>query len=110
MDGFIRMQHIQKLLNQRENEQSVFMSDDVLDAYATIRRTIEPVVNELKSESIFAKQVEFSRVADLVVTAYEEKNYAQVQEILQFTLVPRFKRLKVEVRTCFSTLSFFLIK
>ena len=82
------LQHIQKHLSEGKSEQSVFMFEDVLEAYTAISATIEPVINELNNESISSKQTGFSQAADLVVTAYEEENYAKVQEILQFTLVP----------------------
>ena len=95
------LQHIQKLLSEGKSEQSVFMFEDVLEAYTAISATIEPVINELNNESISAQQAAFSQAADLVVTAYEEKNYAKVQEILQFTLVPRFKKLKEELEQAF---------
>ena len=95
------LQHIQKLLNEGKNEQSVFMFEDALEAYTAISTTIEPVINELNNESISAQQAAFSQAADLVVTAYEEKNYAKVQEILQFTLVPRFKKLKEQLEEAF---------
>lgn len=96
------LQHIQKLLSEGKHEQSVFMFEDVLQGFATIERTIAPAVKELYNESIPAKQAEFSQAADLVVTAYEEKNYAKVQEVLQFTLVPRFKKLKAELEQAFN--------
>lgn len=95
------LQYIQKLLSEGKSEQSVFMFEDVLVGYTTIGRTIEPVVIELNNESISAKQAKFIDTANLVVTAYEVKNYAKVQEILQFTLVPRFKRLKEELEHAF---------
>ncbi|WP_066290399.1 hypothetical protein [Bacillus sp. FJAT-29937] len=96
------LRYIQKLLSEGKSEQSVFMFEEVLQAYATIERNIEPVVNELNNESISAKQAEFSHTANLVVTAYEEKNYAKVKEIIQFTLVPRYKRLKEELELAFN--------
>src|SRR5690349_7118852 len=91
------LQYIQKLLSEGKTEQSVFMFEDALEAYTAISATIDPVVNELNNESIPAQQAPFSQAADLAVTAYEEKNYAKVQEMLQFTLVPRFKKLKEEL-------------
>lgn len=96
------LQYIQKLLNEGKNEQSVFMFEEVLQAHETITRTIDPVVKELKNEGIPSKQAEFSNATNLVVTAYEEKNYAKVQEILQFNLVPQFKKLKEELEKAFN--------
>lgn len=95
------LQHIQKLLNEGKSEQTIFLFEDTLVAYETIARTVESVVNELNNESIPAQQAVFSQAADLVVTAYEERNYAKVQEVLQFTLVPRFKKLKEQLEEVF---------
>lgn len=96
------LQHTKKLLSEGKHEQSVFIFEDILQAFATIGRTIAPVLKELNNESISLKQAEFSQAADLVVTGYEEKNYTKVQEILQFTLIPRFKKLKEELEQTFN--------
>ncbi|WP_077214806.1 hypothetical protein [Bacillus dakarensis] len=96
------LQHIQKLLSEGKSEQTIFLFEDTLLAYETISKAINLAVTELNNESISAKQAEFSQAADLVVTAYEEKNYAKVQEILQFTLVPQFKKLKEELEQAFN--------
>lgn len=96
------LQHIQKLLNAGKSEQSIFMFEDTLQAYATIGKTIGVAVKEIKNDSIPAKQAEFSKAVDLGVTAYENKNYSKVLEILQFTLIPRFKRLKKELEEAFN--------
>ena len=50
------LQHIQKLLSEGKSEQSVFMFENVLEAYTAISETIESVINELNNESISAKQ------------------------------------------------------
>lgn len=96
------LQNIQRLLNEGKHEQSVFMFEDVLQAFATIGGTIAPALKELNNESISLQQAEFSQAADLVVTGYEEKNYTKVQEILQFTIIPRFKKLKEELEQTFN--------
>lgn len=95
------LQHIQKLLTEGQGEQTVFLFEDILSAYATITRTIEPALRELKNENIPAIQFECSKAADLVVIAYEAKEYAKVQEALQFNLVPKFKKLNQELESAF---------
>lgn len=96
------LQHIQKLLSEGKQEQTVFLFEDVLTAYATISRTVEPVLKELNNETVTTVQADFSKAADLVVSAYEQKYYPKVQEILQFNLVPQFKKLKEELEKAFS--------
>lgn len=96
------LQHIQKLLNEGKSEQAIFLFEDVLQGYATVERTISPVVKDLNNESIALKQVDFGQATELVVTAFEEKNYAKVQEVLQFTLIPGFKKLVGELEQAFN--------
>ncbi|UII55611.1 hypothetical protein LS684_18595 [Cytobacillus spongiae] len=96
------LQHIQKLLNEGKHEQTVFLFEDVLTAYESIGRTTKQVVKDLNQELILARQTEFGKSAELVVTAFEEKNYAKVQEILQFNFVPKFKKLKEELEKAFN--------
>lgn len=100
------LKHIQKLLSEGKNEQTVFLFEDVLVAYVTIARTTETALNEMNNENILEFQVEFSKVADLVVNAYEEKNYPKVQEILQFNFLPKFKKLKGELEEAFKPFLF----
>ncbi|GLB60187.1 hypothetical protein [Cytobacillus sp. NCCP-133] len=95
------LQHIQKLIGEGKHEQSILMFEDVLLAYTTIWRTIEPAIRELGNESIPVRQADVSKAAELVVSVFEEKNDAKVQEVLQFTLVPQFKKLKAELEQAF---------
>ncbi|MGO4888805.1 hypothetical protein ACJ2A9_13690 [Anaerobacillus sp. MEB173] len=72
------LQHIQKQLREDKHEQTVFLFEDVLVAYSTVSRSVDTVLKELSNEAIPAMQVDLSKAADLVVTTYEEKNYAKV--------------------------------
>ncbi|KAF0825138.1 hypothetical protein V7200_17810 [Cytobacillus firmus] len=95
------LQHIQKLIGEGKHEQSILLFEDVLLAYSTIGRSIDSVIRELGNDTVSAQQADVSKAAELVVSAFEEKNYAKVQEVLQFTLIPQFKKLTAEFEKAF---------
>lgn len=95
------LQHIQKLIGEGKHEQSILLFEDVLLAYSTIGRSIDSAIRKLGNDNVSVQQADVSKAAELVVSAFEEKNYAKVQEVLQFTLIPQFKKLKAELEQAF---------
>lgn len=95
------LEHITKLLNDGKHEQSVFLFEDVMEAYTSIRTATEPIVKKLKSETVREKQVDIENVIVQVVSEYEKNNYLKVQEIFQHELVPKYKTFKEELEKLF---------
>ncbi|WP_078429896.1 hypothetical protein [Alkalihalobacterium alkalinitrilicum] len=95
------LEHIQKLLSEGNYEQSILLMEDVLVAYTTIGRSIEPVKHEFDNETIGHLQNGLKKTIELVVNAYESKSCVKVHEIIQFSLLPQFKKFKHELEQNF---------
>lgn len=96
------LHHVQKLLHEGKAEQTLILFGDILNAYATISQTTEPIFRKLNKEVPQSHINELNKASELIVTAYEEKSYGTLQEILQFTFIPNFKRFQEVLETTFT--------
>ncbi|OEH92205.1 hypothetical protein [Bacillus solimangrovi] len=89
----IGLKHIQHQYQQMRYEESMMLFHDVIHAFATIENSYNNlnVKEEIKSSN------ELRKAFDLIVNFYEENDYAQLQQVMQFTLLPSFKRWRAEL-------------
>ena len=95
------LQHIQNLLGEVKIDETMALFEDVISAFAVVERSIEPVKEELHDHDLEEKVKSVKGALEHVVSAYEVKNYGKVQEVMQFTFVPQFKKLKDELERAF---------
>ena len=95
------LQHIQKLLGEGKIDETMALFEDVISAFAVVERSIEPVKEELHDHELEDKVKSVKGALEHVVSAYEVKNHGKVQEVMQFTFVPQFKKLKDELERAF---------
>lgn len=99
---FEGLEHIQKILGEGKFEQTIFLFEDVLEAFSSIERSIEPIIKKVDREALDEQLVSVKNALEIVVSTYEEKNYAKVQEVMQFTLRPQFKKFKAKIEEVFN--------
>ncbi|MBU8905995.1 hypothetical protein KH400_05245 [Desertibacillus haloalkaliphilus] len=95
------LQHIQKLLGEGKFEETMYLFEDAVAGFTTIVRSIGPVQKELNNDELETKINSVKNALDLVVGTYESNSHGKVQEIMQFTLVPQFMKLKQELERAF---------
>lgn len=95
------LQHIQKELGEGKLQETVFLFEDVVAGFLAVENSLMPVKEELEMKSVEDKLTSLKNTLELVVTAYEAKDQAKVQELMQFTIVPQFKELKEELEETF---------
>lgn len=95
------IQHINSLINKGEFEQTIFLFEDVLIAFSAIEQSIEPFKGKLEGHSVEAELESLKKVLELTVASYEKRNYSRVQEIVQFSLEPHFKKLHIRLEDAF---------
>ncbi|MCL7746704.1 hypothetical protein [Halalkalibacter alkaliphilus] len=95
------LEHIQKLIGEGKVQRTIYMFEDVLLAYSTIEKSIEPINSKLESEQLGLATTNLKQTLELVVESYEEKDYGKVQGILQFTLIPQVKKWREELTSAF---------
>ncbi len=95
------LEHIKSSISSGKFEQTIFLFEDVLIAFSAIEQSIEPFKGKLEGHSVEADLESLKKVLELTVASYEEKNYSRVQEIVQFSLGPQFKKLRSGLEEAF---------
>src|SRR5690625_1546206 len=97
------LEHVQALLKEGKFEESIPLFGDIVLGFSTTERTVVRLPEEILYEEVKTFTIKVRKALDLVVGTYETKNYYKMQEILQFTLLPRFKRWKDLLEEMFSS-------
>ncbi|KMJ56044.1 hypothetical protein AB685_24070 [Bacillus sp. LL01] len=95
--------HMQVLLKEGKFEQSIILFEDVMKAYAAVERSVAPVLVELEQEDVQGQLVKVRESLELVVSAFEKKEFAHSKELLQFGLIPALKKTEAQFTNAFST-------
>lgn len=93
------IQHIRKQLEEGKFEEAAFLFEDTIVAILTIERSVDPLVTQMSSNKISEIMVELKRILELLVGNFEDKNFSNVKEIMQFSLIPIFNQWKKELET-----------
>lgn len=83
------LEHTQRLINEGQFEQSVYMFEEAMKGYAQIESAIKP---SAPAELV----VHFDQVlivANQIVAAYSEQEFEKVKEMLQMSMIPAYKKL-----------------
>jgi len=97
------LEHVQALLKEGKFEESIPLFGDIVLGFSTTERTVVRLPEEILYEEVKTFTIKVRKALDLVVGTYETKDYYKMQEILQFTLLPRFKRWKDLLEEMFSS-------
>jgi hypothetical protein len=93
--------HIRTQLNKGQYEQSVILFEDVMIAYATVERSLTPVLEGWGNEDVTPEMLKLRQSLEFIVSAYEQREYGKVIEIMQFSLIPQVKTWKEELEKAF---------
>ncbi|MCF8009864.1 MAG: hypothetical protein K9L17_03520 [Clostridiales bacterium] len=96
------LEYIKSKLKQGEFDSTMMMFHDSADAFYQMHRSIQPVLEKLPDNNLESMSDSLHDIIELVVSTYEQGNRGKVMEILQFTLVPRYKKWKAELNNTFS--------
>ncbi|SES27210.1 hypothetical protein SAMN04487944_1319 [Gracilibacillus ureilyticus] len=98
MEGLL---HIQSALNERQLEETMFLFEDIIQAFATIEGAINNLDSTYKSEEIIDKTTKVQQGLEVAVQQYEVKHRGKLQEVLQFNLLPSVKKWRQELENGF---------
>ncbi|WP_188206706.1 hypothetical protein [Alkalibacillus aidingensis] len=90
------LEHIQALLNDGKFEETMYLFEDVVRAHLSVSKSL---INkkEIDVSKINEKSQNIQDSFDKVVKAYETNDKGSVQQILQFTLIPKVKEWHEEL-------------
>lgn len=83
------LEHTQRLINEGQFEQSVYMFEEAMKGYAQIEAAIKPAA----PAELVVHFDQVVKVANQIVAAYSEQAFEQVKEMLQMSMIPAFKKL-----------------
>ena len=99
MEGF---QHTQRLIRDGQFEQAIMMFEESLNGYAQLEESVRPVMVGLQDNEIEDQLEKVQQVAHLIVDAFRNGDFSKVNEVLQFTMIPRFKSFMRSIEQTFS--------
>ncbi|WP_339213811.1 hypothetical protein [Ornithinibacillus sp. FSL M8-0202] len=96
------LKHIQIQINEGKYEDSILLFEEAVRAYSMIEKSLKGLPEGVLSDENIKLAEKVKVTIELVVSAYESYSYGKVQEILQFTLIPSFKKWKSELEKNFN--------
>lgn len=89
--------HIKGKLNEGQFEETSALMSDVVEGFYHLEKALSELLEQLPESKIEQIIQQLQRSLELVVSAYESGNPAQVKEKLQFNLQPAFQSLHREL-------------
>jgi hypothetical protein len=84
--------HIFKRLNDGHFEDTIYLFEDAVEAFSVIERSLNVIPKDILNKDLSELTAKVKDAIELIVSAYELKDYAKAKEILQFSLIPRCKK------------------
>ncbi|WP_106496600.1 hypothetical protein [Lentibacillus sp. Marseille-P4043] len=95
------LQHIQALLKEGKFEETIALFSETVQAFSSIEKAVIGLPDDILTEESKSLTTEVRDAFKIVVSSCELKEYGKVQEVLQFTLTPRFQRWMEELNKAF---------
>ncbi|MUK89034.1 hypothetical protein GMD78_11685 [Ornithinibacillus sp. L9] len=96
------LEHIQSLLKVGKYEATITLFSDIVQAFATIESTLRVIPKEVVTDDINEMTAKIKETLNIIVSSYEDQNYAKVEEVFQFNLMPRFNKWKTKLEEVFN--------
>ncbi|SES30130.1 hypothetical protein SAMN05518684_11522 [Salipaludibacillus aurantiacus] len=96
--------HTKTLLSEGKRPEAMQMLDDILVSYESVERSVTPVLAEMDMAEAEEVQGYFTNVqkgVNAVVTGLEAEKYEKVEEVLDSTLIPQFRKLNDDLKKAF---------
>lgn len=100
--GYEGLTHIQQLLKEGKFKDTIPLFSDVVHAFSVIENSVDNLPVEMLSDDSKSLTTKVRDALDLVVGSYELEQSGKVQEMLQFTLIPRYRRWMEELDRIFN--------
>ncbi|MBO8138801.1 MAG: hypothetical protein H0Z40_11900 [Desulfotomaculum sp.] len=91
------MRQINTKLNEGSYQQAIPLLEDVMKACLSIDSAVQPIMPNLEPNELESLSEKLRNGFDLVVTAFEQGVPAKAQEIMQFNLMPSYKKWHAEI-------------
>jgi|SRR5690625_1038114 len=84
--------HVQQQIKEGRFESTISLFKDIVYAYERVETSIIGLEDDILSEKAKTLQAQIIKGLDATVQSYEISAYGKVNEVLQFTLIPSFRK------------------
>ena len=92
------LEHIKQRTLEGYFEQTTELFTDVMSAFHQMETALEPLLDDLETGELKAKTEELVQAMRLLLAAYEGEKDVRPIEILQFSLLPRYRSWQEALR------------
>jgi hypothetical protein len=93
------LEHIKARLNEGNFEETMRLMDDLVNGFYQIEKSVQAFSSSLPSNQMENTTNQVRKAMEHVVSAYEQGERGKVLEIIQFNLLPNYKKWKTELET-----------
>lgn len=95
--GLEGLKQIELDLKEGKYEQSVTLLQDTINAFYSIEKAIKPMTPNLLPNELTPLSQQLTESYQLIISAYEQRAYTKAQEIMQYNLLPSYKKWHAEL-------------
>ncbi|ENH98402.1 hypothetical protein J416_00404 [Gracilibacillus halophilus YIM-C55.5] len=95
------MTHIHSQLKAGKQDETVYLFEDFVQAFASIENAIETVDDEFKNDEVDEKTKDVKKNIEAVVQLYEMKDYDKIVENMESGLFPNLNEWRSQLETAF---------
>ena len=92
------LEHIKQRTMEGYFEQTTELFTDVMSAFHQMEKALEPLLDELETGELKPRTEELVQAMRLMLAAYEGEQDVKPVEILQFSLLPRYRSWQEALR------------
>ena len=95
--GLEGLEQIKIDLKEGKYEQTVTLLQDTLNAFCSIEKAIQPMMPNLLPNELAQLSDQLTKAYQLMTSAYEQRAYNELEEIMQYNLLPSYKKWHAEI-------------
>ena len=95
------LKQIKAKLNEGGLEDTMAYFNHIANSFYNILESIQPVLGELSPNELESRSKSLHEAFGAAVKAYEAKDRDRALEVMQFTLIPAYKKWQEELDRCF---------
>lgn len=94
------LEHAKSKMNEGDFANGIIMLHNMVDGYYQAELFLQPLMKDLPANQIGRLDKALRNFFELVTSAYEQGDRAKAMELMQFSVVPNFKKWQAEVNRC----------
>jgi hypothetical protein len=91
------LEHIKNQVNEGKAESTIQLANDTMTAFASIVQGMRGFLNELPPNQVEEYTDKLLKGFDVLITAYEQHQDGKILEVLQFNVLPAYKKWNGEL-------------